>query len=151
MKKAAVFFLLLFIAAMSACSDSVSEKTEKTAEELLDVVASSVKFPPTTRLTDEERIAEMNIDFSNAEEYVIVQQLVSVDVVEVIIIKAEKGQEDILSDLEKRKESLINDFAYYPEQVESAEATVVGRAKDVCYLICHAEASEAEKALKAAV
>lgn len=151
MKKAAVFLLLLFIAAMSACSGSVSEKTEKTAEELLDVVASSVEFPPTTRLTDEERIAEMNIDFSNAEEYVIVQQLVSVDVVEVIIIKAEEGQDKILSDLEKRKESLINDFAYYPEQVESAEATVVGRVKDVCYLICHAEASEAEKALKAAV
>ena len=54
---------------------------------------------------------------------------------------------DIETALKNRKESLINDFAFYPEQVESAEATVVGSLKNVCYLICHKDADTAEDSL----
>lgn len=156
MRKIAVFLTavltVIFVMASAGCSSESAEKTVKTAEELMETVLGSVEFPPTVELTDEERIEDMGIDLSAAEEYAIAQQMLSVDVVEVIIIKAKDGKiSDTVAALEKRKESLINDFAFYPEQVASAEATVVGSCKDVCYLICHIDAGTAEQTLKETV
>lgn len=151
MKKIAAVLTVIFILAITGCSADTSEKTEKTASELMETVMNSIEFPPMIDLTDEERIADMGIDLSAAEDYAIKQQMLSVDVVEVIIITVKDGQRaDTEAALKKRRESLINDFAFYPEQVESAEATVVGSFKNVCYLICHKEADTAESALKAA-
>lgn len=152
MKRIAVILTILFIMTAAGCSGGGSEKSEKTAAELLDTVLNSVEFPPTVLLTDEERIGDMGIDIAYAEEYAIAQQMLSVDVVEVIVIKAKEGKvSELVTALEKRRDSLINDFAFYPEQLESAEATVVGSCKDVCYLICHTDADEAEKQLREAI
>ena len=125
---------------------NVVERTDKTAEELLSVVMNSVQFPQTVKLTDENRITdELGIDLSLVEEYAIVQQMLSVDVSEVIILIAKDGAVNQLEDeLEARKESLINDFAFYPNQVEWAEATEVGSVRNVVYLICHEDAYIAE-------
>lgn len=143
---AAVIFLL------SGCSASESKTTDKTVSELMNIVMNSVQFPQMVDLNDDERIKGMGIDLSLAKDYAISQQMLSVDVCEVIIIKSEsENTEEILQSLEQRKDSLINDFAFYPEQVASAEATVVGRKKDVVYLICHAEASQAEEKLLAEI
>lgn len=151
MKKIAAVLTVIFILAITGCSADTSEKTEKTAAELMETVMDSIEFPPMIDLTDEERIADMGIDLSAAEDYAIKQQMLSVDVVEVIIITVKDGKRaDTEAALKKRRESLINDFAFYPEQVESAEATIVGSFKNVCYLICHTEADAAESALKAA-
>ena len=148
MKKLAAILTVFFVLAMTGCSSGASEKTEKTAAELMETVIDSIEFPPMVDLTDEERIADMGIDLSAAEDYAVKQQMLSVDVVEVIIIVAKDGQaSDIETALKNRKESLINDFAFYPEQVESAEATVVGSLKNVCYLICHKDADTAEDSL----
>lgn len=139
---------LLFVAVAGGCSDSSNAKTEKTADELLDIVLSSVEFPQTVSVTDSERIEAMGIDISGTEEYAIVQQMLSVDVVEVIILKVEASEmTSAVKSLEKRKESLIKDYAFYPEQVASAEATVVGSKKNVAYLICHSKADNAEEKL----
>ncbi len=68
--------------------------------------------------------------------------------VEVIILKVKDGEtEKTLEQLNARKDSLINDFAYYPEQVESANATIVGSEGNVAYLICHVDSEKAEKKL----
>ena len=131
-------------------SVSVSEKTDKTAAELLEIVLNSVQFPQLIELTDEERISgEIGIDLSLVEEYAIVQQMLSVDVCEVIVLiaKDDEAVSELEGVLETRKESLINDFAFYPNQVASAEATEVGSVMNVVYLICHEEAAEAEIAL----
>lgn len=149
MKKLAALLTVFFILAMTGCASGETEKTEKTATELMDTVINSIEFPPLIDMEDEERIADMGIDLSAAEDYAIKQQMLSVDVVEVIIIIAKDGQaSSVEAALEKRRESLINDFAFYPEQVESTEATVVGTVKNVCYLICHKDADTAEKAIK---
>lgn len=145
---AALTFVFAFI--LTSCSsDGESEnKTDKTAAELLNTVLNSIEFPQTIEVTDESRIAEMGIDLSLAEDYAVVQQMLSVDVVEVIILKAKDGETGKLEEqLEARKESLINDFAFYPEQVESANATKVGSEGNAVYLICHAEAATAEQKL----
>lgn len=152
MKKITVLcaVLLAVVITLTACSsdESGGSKTDKTAKELLDTVLNSIEFPQIIDVTDEDRIGDMGIDLSISEDHAIVQQMLSVDVVEVIILKVKDGEIDkAVEDLKARRESLINDFAFYPEQVESANATVVGSEKDVAYLICHANAAQAEEKL----
>lgn len=145
---AALTVVLAFILTSCSTSGGSENKSDKTASELLDTVLNSIDFPQTVEVTDEGRISEMGIDLSLTEDYAVVQQMLSVDVVEVIILKAKDGETGSLTDqLEARKESLINDFAFYPEQVESANATKVGSRRDVVYLICHADAATAEEKL----
>ena len=142
--------LTVVFAAGCSVSISVTDKTDKTAAELMETVLDSVQFPKLVELDDEDRITdELGIDLSLAEEYAIVQQMLSVDVCEVIILIArdEGAVRELEAALEARKESLINDFAFYPNQVAAAEATEVGSVMNVVYLICHEDAAEAEMAL----
>lgn len=150
MKKLLIFLAFALLIFTAGCTgETASDTTDKTAGELLSTVLNSVQFPQTVELTDEDRITdELGIDLSIVEDYAIVQQMLSVDVSEVIILIAKDGAENqLLSVLESRKESLINDFAFYPNQVASAEATEVGSEKNVVYLICHEEAAAAEQNL----
>ena len=155
MKKITVLCAVLFavVITLTACSsnesnESVGDTTDKTAQELLDTVLNSIEFPQIVDVTDEDRIEDMGVDLSIAEDHAIVQQMLSVDVVEVIILKVKDGEiNKAVEDLKARRESLINDFAFYPEQVESANATVVGSEQDIAYLICHVDAAQAEEKL----
>lgn len=129
-------------------SEAEAVKPQKTAAELADIVLNSVKFPQTVNVTDNEQIEAIGIDLSLTEDLAVIQQMLSVDVVEIVIVKVKDGSVgDVVASLQKRKESLIHDFAFYPGQVESAEATVVGSKGDIAYLICHKDADTAEKKL----
>ena len=158
MKKLLGLIMAVVIAVFgSGCKVSVSfttGNTDKTAEELLEATLNSVQFPQLVRLDDEERITdELGIDLSLVEEYAIMQQMLSVDVCEVIILiaKDDVAARELEAVLKSRKESLINDFAFYPNQVAAAEATEVGSMMNVAYLICLEEAAEAELALVEAI
>ena len=59
--------------------------------------------------------------------------------------------ESALIALEERRDMLINQLSFYPEQQESAKATVTGRKDNICYLIAHKEADKAEKSLLLAI
>lgn len=132
----------------ASASEAEVVKPQKTAAELADIVLNSVEFPQTINVTDTEQIEAIGIDLSLTEDIAVIQQMLSVDVVEIVIVKAKDGSvSDIVASLQKRKESLIHDFAFYPGQVESAEATVVGSKGDIAYLICHKDADTAEKKL----
>lgn len=131
---------------------SETENNEKTANDLAQAVLNSVQFPQLVEVTDKDIISDMGIDLSLAEDYSVYQQMLSVDVSEVIILKAKEGKiNEVTEQLEKRKKALINDFAIYPGQVASAEATVTGSKNNIAYLICHVDAAEAEEALKKAI
>lgn len=144
--------MLLSVSGCSSDKANANEKTQRTAAELADTALKAVEFPQTVEVTDTEMIGIMGIDLSLAEDYSVYQQMLSVDVVEVVILKVKDGSMDtVVSSLQHRKESLINDFAVYPGQVESAEATVVGSKKDIAYLICHKDAADAEKKLLEAI
>lgn len=158
-KLTALLLIVTMLFSFSACNNTQEENgnnpseetASKTASELLDIVLQSVDFPETIPLEDESRIeTELKIDLSSVEDYAIVQQMLSVDVVEVIILKLNESASvsDMVKVLEQRKDSLINEFAFYPDQVKSAEATVVGSEKNVVYLICHVDAATAEEYLK---
>ncbi|MDE6723984.1 MAG: DUF4358 domain-containing protein [Ruminiclostridium sp.] len=132
----------------ASVSESENNVPQKTAAELADIVLNSVEFPQTVKVTDTEQIEAIGVDLSLTEEIAVVQQMLSVDVVEIVIAKVKDGSvNDVVASLQKRKESLIHDFAFYPGQVESAEATVVGSKGDIAYLICHKDADTAEKKL----
>lgn len=150
MKKHLLILIILPLLLFSACSDagSAESTTDKTAAQLMEVVMNTVQFPQMIDLNDNERIEEMGIDMTVTEDYAIKQQMISVDVCEVIIIKASsENMEKLLEVLNSRKDSLKNFFANYPEQLQSANATVVGSKKDIAYLICHTEAAKAEEQL----
>lgn len=153
MRKVLGLMAAVLLAVFAAGCKGNVDTTDKTAGELLETVLNSVQFPQILELNDEDRIRdEIGIDLSLVEEYAIVQQMLSVDVSEVIVLIAKDGAVgELESVLEARKESLINDFAFYPNQVAAAEATEVGSVKNVVYLICHEEAAEAEAALIDAV
>ncbi len=139
---------LLLIFTFSACS-SAPTATDKTAAQLAQTVQNSIEFPQLVEVTDEDIITEnIGIDLSQVTDFAVYQQMLSVDVSEIIILIVKDGAESQLkTTLENRKQSLIDDFAFYPNQVASAEATVVGSEKNVVYLICHEEAATAEQAL----
>lgn len=149
MRKVLILLAVALLVVFAAGCKGNADKTDKTAEELLSVVLDSVQFPQMVELNDEDRIAdELGIDLSLVEEHAIVQQMLSVDVSEVIVLIVKDGAVSELEGvLEKRKQSLINDFAFYPNQVASAEATEVGSVRNVVYLICHEEAAAAEEKL----
>lgn len=150
MKKHLLILIILPLLLFSACSNTQGEEstTDKTAAQLMEVVMNAVQFPQMIDLNDNERIEEMGIDLTVTEDYAIKQQMISVDVCEVIIIKASsENMEKLLEVLNSRKDSLKNFFANYPEQLQSANATVVGSKKDIAYLICHTEAAKAEEQL----
>lgn len=132
----------------STSSAEEEQKPQKKASELADVVLNSVDFPQTVKVTDTEQIEAKGIDLSLTEDYAVIHQMLSVDVVEIIILKVKDGSlNTVVDSLKKRKEALIHDFAFYPGQVESAEATVVGSKGDIAYLICHKNADTAESRL----
>ena len=149
MRKLLIILAAALLIFASACNAAPSDRTDKSAGDMLSTVLNSVQFPQTVDLDDESRITEeLGIDLSLVDDYAIVQQMLSVDVSEVIILVAKDGAgSQLQAALEARKDSLINDFAFYPNQVASAEATEVGTVKNVVYLICHEEAAIAEQAL----
>ncbi len=146
---AVAFTLFLFLTGCSSDTQEPNDNvTQKTAEELAKAVLNSVEFPQTVNVTDKDIIGDMGIDLSLTDDYAVIQQMLSVDVVEIIILKVKDGNmEQVIESLQNRKDSLINDFAFYPGQVEAAEATVVGKKWNVAYLICHKDAGTAEKTL----
>ncbi len=124
-----------------------AENTGSSTDELCNVVLNSIEFPAMSK-TEIAEMLEMIMDFSQfgIEEYTVYQQAMSVHLCEVIVIRTNdvKATTDAL---EQRKDVLINQLAFYPEQQESAKNTVVGSKNDICYLITHVDAKTAEKAL----
>lgn len=123
--------------------------TDKTTDQAAEIVLDSAEFPLTIQIDDEKMLEEtIGLNTDDIEEYTVYQQMMSVDLAEVIIIKPKSGKsEAVKSTLYARKQALIDTFSFYPNQKEAAEATVVGENKGLCYLICCADAAKAEKEL----
>lgn len=119
------------------------------AKVLGTVVLNSVQFPATVEITDSKIASDViGINLDDCENYYIAQQMMSVHLVEVIIVEAKDGKSgDILNNLNDRKKALIEKLAFYPDQVESVENTVVGETNGIVYLIAHKDAEKAKEEL----
>lgn len=145
---AAVLYLIFLTGCSSAESSPIQESTAQySCKELADTVLNSVEFPGMMEVT-ESAMLDSIIDFSDygITDYCVYQQMMSVHLCEIIIVRS-NDTEAVLKALNDRKDKLINQLAFYPEQQDSANATVVGKKGSVCYLIAHTDAAEAEKAL----
>ena len=127
------------------------EKYVITCDEFAERVMSgdSAVFPRHMTVTDETMISDvMGYDLSITEDHSINTQLVSADLFEFTVIRADdENGEAVLKMLEERKDYLRERAAFYPAQVEAADAAVVSHTGDIYYLICHKDAKSIEKAL----
>lgn len=118
-----------------------------TCRDAASKVLSSVEFPDMVEVTQAEML-EGIMDFTDfgITEYSVYQQMMSVHLCEVIIVKTDDTAAT-LEALNRRQSFLIEKLAFYPEQQESANASVTGSKNGYCYLIAHTEAKTAEKEL----
>jgi hypothetical protein len=168
MKKRLVLMLLSLCVLCTACSDNsskpeqisvadstvlsgtVSSDTESnniSLDALCEKILESTEFPAMLK-TELAEMLDMIMDFSKygIKEYSVYQQAMSVHLCEIIIIRTDDVKATMQA-LENRKDVLIDQLAFYPEQQEAARNTVVGSKNDICYLITHKDAKTAEKVL----
>lgn len=131
----------------SAASQIVSSENDISCKELAELVLNSIEFPDMQEITDSAMLENI-MDFSayGITDYCVFQQMMSVHLNEIIILRS-SDPDSALKALEERQDMLINQLSFYPEQQESAKATVTGCKGDICYLIAHTDAKTAEKAL----
>ena len=110
---------------------------------------NSGNFPEMVKATD-STLLDTIMDFSKygITDYCVYQQAISVELSEIIVVRAEDS-EGAYSALMDRKNSLIRQFATYPEQAKTANQTVVFKKGNICVLIASDSPLEAEKALLA--
>ena len=125
-----------------------------TCQELSDVVINSgVEFPAIGLVEDEAILKDvMGYDLSLFSEYSVTMHMMSAHLIELTIVKPAEGKEaEALAHLENRMNQLKTEVAFYPEQQETADQTVVGTAGGFVYLLCCNDAAKAEEALVAAI
>jgi len=115
--------------------------------ELADLILESAEFPAMITYTEQSDIEIFlpGIDFSGIEEIILIQQALSVHLIEVVLIKPATGE--AADFLRERQKTLREQLAFYPAQVLSAEASVVGNVHNIAFLICHEQAAEIENKL----
>ncbi len=128
--------------------------SDLSCQELADVVINSgVEFPAIGLVEDEAILKDvMGYDLSLFAEYSVTMHMMSAHLIELTIVKPVEGQEEAaLEHLTNRMNQLKTEVAFYPEQQETADQTVVGTAGGFVYLLCCNDAAKAEEALVAAI
>lgn len=117
------------------------------------VINSGVEFPAIGLVEDEAILKDvMGYDLSLFSEYSVTMHMMSAHLIELTIAKPAEGQEEAaLEHLNNRMNQLKTEVAFYPEQQETADQTVVGSAGGYVYLLCCNDAAKAEEALLAAI
>ena len=94
----------------------------------------------------------MGYDLSLFSEYSVTMHMMSAHLIELTIAKPAEGKEEAaLEHLNNRMNQLKTEVAFYPEQQETADQTVVGSVGGYVYLLCCNDAAKAEEALIAAI
>ncbi len=116
-------------------------------------VASSDKWPTLVEVTDETIIKDYFLLDKNNENYnemIIMQCPMSASMSEIIIIKT-NDVEAAKADLEARQKKAQDSDAWYPNDVELADSSIVGTEGEYVYFILAQGASEAETAIVDAI
>lgn len=125
-----------------------SENNDISCEELALLAIDSGVFPDMVKVT-EQALLDTVMDFSQygIDEFSVYQQAISVELSEIVIVhsaQADKVEEALL----KRREALIKQYSFYPEQKESAENSIVFSLDGYSVLIAAKEPSAAVEAVK---
>ncbi|MBQ8177198.1 MAG: DUF4358 domain-containing protein [Oscillospiraceae bacterium] len=116
---------------------------------VVDAALAVGEWPAMMEITDEMMLTEyFKLDPANANyrNLMVMQCPMSATMSEIIIIEAD-DVDAAKADLEARREKAITQDAWYPNDVELAEASIVGTEGDYAYFILAGSAAEAETAI----
>ena len=116
---------------------------------VVDAALAVGEWPSMMEITDTMMLTEyFKLDPENANyRYLMVMQCpMSATMSEIIIIEAD-DVDAAKADLEARREKAITQDAWYPNDVELAEASIVGTEGSYAYFILAGSAAEAETAI----
>lgn len=128
-----------------------TENKDISCEELALLAIDSGVFPDMVKVT-ELTLLDTVMDFSRygIDEFSVYQQAISVELSEIVIVYS-KQPDKAEAALTKRREALIKQYSFYPEQKESAENSVVFSLDGYSVLIAAKEPSAAVEAIKAKI
>lgn len=130
-------------------SEDSGEVGANPLQTVVDAALAVGEWPAMMEITDEMMLTEyFRIDPANANyrNFMVMQCPMSATMSEIIIIEAD-DVEAAKADLEARREKAITQDAWYPNDVELAEASIVGTEGDYAYFILAGSAAEAETAI----
>ncbi len=116
---------------------------------VVDAALAVGEWPAMMEITDEMMLTEyFKLDPANANyrNLMVMQCPMSATMSEIIIIEAD-DVDAAKADLDARREKAITQDAWYPNDVELAEASIVGTEGDYAYFILAGSAAEAETAI----
>ncbi len=116
---------------------------------VVDVALAVGEWPAMMEITDTMMLTEyfmLDPENANYRNLLVMQCPMSATMSEIIIIEAD-DVDAAKADLEARREKAITQDAWYPNDVELAEASIVGTEGDYAYFILAGSAAEAETAI----
>lgn len=139
-------------------TDSIGEETSAEEEAnplqpLADAAIMSGEWPTLWEVTDAQMLSDFFLLDAANENYrniLVLQCPMSANMTEIIIIEADDVSAAV-ADLEARQKKAREMDAFYPNDVEKAEASIVGSEGDYAYFILADGASDAETALVEAI
>lgn len=166
MKLSAIAAAALLLLLLCGCSDTEvsespsgtvsssayeNEKSEVSCGFLAALAVDSGAFPDMIRVT-EQVLLDTVMDFSGygIDDFCVYQQAVSVELSEIIIVHS-VNPEEAEAALYERREALIKQYSFYPEQKQAAENSVVFSLDGYSVLIAAKEPDAAVKAVKARI
>lgn len=128
-----------------------TENKDISCEELALLAIDSGVFPDMVKVT-EQTLLDTVMDFSRygIDEFSVYQQAISVELSEIVIVHSKQSDEAEAA-LTQRREALIKQYSFYPEQKESAENSVVFCLDGYSVLIAAKEPDAAVEAVKAKI
>lgn len=145
--------------ALTAVTTPSQEETESTADAeenpLMKYInplvqrSEELELPALAEVTDPDMILDyFKLDKNKYPDMVIMQCPMSAAMAEIIIINTQ-DKDSAKSDLEIRKEKLINTDVFYPDHEDIAKNSIIGEDGDYVYFIATTDAKLVEEALKA--
>ena len=128
-----------------------SDNENISCEELALIAIDSGVFPDMVKVT-EQALLDTVMDFSQygIDEFSVYQQAISVELSEIVIVHSSQPDKTEAA-LTQRREALIKQYSFYPEQKESAENSIVFSLDGYSVLIAAKEPSAAVEAVKTAI
>lgn len=120
---------------------------------VVDAALAVGEWPAMMEITDTMMLTEyfkLDPENANYRNLMVMQCPMSATMSEIIIIEAD-DVDAAKADLEARREKAITQDAWYPNDVELAEASIVGTEGDYAYFILAGSAAEAETAIVEAI
>ncbi len=134
-------------------SEDGGEVSANALQPLVDAALAVGEWPAMMEVTDTMMLTDyfmLDPENANYRNMIVMQCPMSATMSEIIIIEAD-DVEAAKADLNARRDKAISQDAWYPNDVELAEASIVGAEGDYAYFILASAAADAEPAIVEAI